>query len=420
MSDKYTEPPSSVGTQSLTSSSQFGKVSLNEESTKNTISDISQITEKKDQNNTEKWWQKLLAQPLVLGLFCFMVGFPLVLVGVAFAREGFIQNVISTPVEPSPTPVLASDFPVLLDDSATDSEYDPDGSLTDLLATPMPEPTASPEIITSPSPTPSPTPVTNLANLYFDGSPQFRVVRIEKARRSPVPDGHISNDDNHSFYYQYENIAYQTSETTFDQGEKISVEFRVKNSEVTKSNDAKLIARARFSDNTAFEKIFDINALSKGEFDFIVFSPDEFRSKSGKVDVTLTIDSADNVLETNENDNVWTTSLTINPDETAPYLELYHYLIEQENDQVCFDFRAAFTRDNLDAIDGAEASKRTQLRWKTSENNSFTGWMDYKSVSANYPNPQCFDAEAKTYTATVESRDEVGNVASLTMSETVN
>lgn len=308
--------------------------------------------------------------------------------------------------QPEPTAITASES------SAQQSPTpQPTGS-----ATPKPSTVPTP---TPATPTPTPSPKPNLS--FVAQSQELMVQPIIKAYPNDIQAGDLVNTpDGKSFYYKYHDLGGPpvNNTTTFPQGDNISFMVAVQNSGVVAAPASTLTGTLNFTDGTSFTKQFAVEGIGVGESRSFSLASELLLQKTGKATVRWVLDSASTVSESNELDNEKTVSITINPDTVKPFMHVYNPILQRVGDEICFDYKNMHTRDNLDALEGSEPSTRTEVRYKPSSSNSFTGW--YKYLQINTIQTECVPAvSGQSYNITVEARDQAGNTDSLTKSLSV-
>ncbi len=327
--------------------------------------------------------------------------------------DGYNEVLIDKPVSD------VSDNHSKLADMLQSQELTPSPSTPESSLSPTLLPSLSPTQIqliptatTPPSPTATVTPKPR-PNLYFNFEPVLMERKWIVKHEQVLPEGHVSTAGDKSIYYEYQDLGGDTDNRTFSQGDKIWVRSEIKNSEVTQAPSSVVQLKMIFADGE--EKLLEenIKPLSKGQEDYFSFSPEELFSETGDITLQLIIDPENEIAETTETDNVYELNLNISKDQTPPYLEIYAQALEQVGDEICYDYSAVFTRDNLDAIEGTGPSQRTELRFKPL-GSDYTDWVEYTDLSSVYSNKICVSAKTgQNYTLTVQSRDENGNLAEI-------
>jgi len=292
-------------------------------------------------------------------------------------------------------------------------------------------------VVESPTPSPSPTITsTEKYNLVFHSDyPRIHVERIMPDLIQSAPENSVvSTPDKTSFYYRYEQITndynlneFVDNKAILNQGDKLSTRVVVENEGEITSPEQTIMAILTYSDGTEAKHGFWIPALDPGqqspELTFLpemVYSIDTVYSKSGKVKMQWILDSNNSPDQDVSTNKIIEFQYSILPDKTPPYLEIYDSAIRQVNEsgskQVCYDPRQVHTRDNLDAVDGENRSRRTEIRYKT-DGMPFSEWDSFDQHADKYFEKQCKEAIiGELYFITFESRDETNNITSLTKS----
>lgn len=378
---------------------------------------------------TRRWWQgwwhdEQKRSQLLFGL-AILGGCLVIAGGLSLAYFASPERRLA---QASPTPVVSP---------SPDANTSPAPVFTgeDPLATASVKPSstakASPSPRVSPSPSVSPVPtVAPKPNLFMAGANEANKWIIVEDNKKAAPTGQVTSANGQEFYYRRQLISIwhqpvginQGEHFTMPQGEALQLGFELKNTGSVNSPSTTVLVRVTKDAGRIEEQLLPIPQLAGGSTDRFSLAG-LLPSDPGTYQVSLLLDPNSQIVETEENDNLFGFSYRIDRDVRAPYLALYPEIIEKSTTQentVCFRQAALFTRDDLDALNPDGPSTNVELRFEQNNSGSWTGWISYQQVASSYLGQQCIaGTPGAQQTIKVQARDKAGNTTELSKSITL-
>lgn len=351
----------------------------------------------------------------------------------------FVLLWITKPEETRPSSQLNTNSNLTNQDKPTNNDElpnQPNETLVQTSPTPKPAPTHVP----SPVPTPTSENIssnqdnqTNTAqpNLYFASQTPRIFQRPIQAKQYDLNPNYISNSSeiigvsNKKIVYSYQQISQQITDTTFNLGDKLSIQLEIQNSETVSSSPTQVWVETTINNNQPTTKMYDLNSLNKG--DDQDFFHELLLTVSGEVKIRVLIDPENLVTETTESDNQRSYTFNVKPDETAPYIEAHRDILQELPTEICIYPYAisANTTDNQDPAYYGEPNDLPLVRWRARSNNptntiyDYSNWNTVKQLTDTYPDKHCFNKNiGTTYTLEIVAQDSYGNLSTLTKSIT--